>query len=487
VTTTDATDRRLSSGIEGLDEVLCGGFIPGRAYMVRGEPGVGKTALGMHFLGAGTAAGERVLFLSQGATEDALRQDAESSGLSTEGIAFLDFAPKAELFTEAPRFDIFATPASDDDSAVAQIVQKIEELRPARVFLDALTYGRHLATDIVDFRRQAHAFLRFLVEQGATVLFASGSSDRRADEDLQFLSDGVLHLDYSAAVGGRLLTVTKMRGSRFKMGRHSVRITAEGMRVYPKLVPEAHGRRFEPDQIQSGVEELDRLVGGGIERGTVTLITGPTGIGKSTLAVQFARAAALRGERAVLYSFEEAAGTLMHRANAVGMPLEELIEGGSLAIVEAEPLQLTPEQFALGVRDEIERREARVIVLDSIAGYRLAIRGEDLVEHIHALCNYLKNMGATVIAIFELSAITGEFQATDAGLSYLSDNIVFLRYVELDGELRRVIGVLKKRMSDFEKRLRELTITKDGITVGEPLTGMRGILRGVPERDPHLR
>lgn len=474
-------DGRLSTGIEGLDEILNGGLIPRRAYMVRGEPGVGKTALGLHFLAAGRDGGERTLFLTQGATIEAVQMDARSIGVDTEGIEFVDFTPEPELFSESKSYDVFSPLEHEREEYSARVVDTIERMLPARVFLDALTHGRHLSADVVDFRRQAHAFLRFLVSSGATVLFASGSSDQRSDEDLQFMSDGVLHLEYSREAGGRVLTVTKMRGSRFRLGRHSIRIDDDGVHVYPRLVPEQHGRTFVDEPIPSGLPELDALFGGGFERGTVTMITGPSGVGKSTLAMQFLRVSAARGERAVSYSFEEANSTILQRCAATGQPLGPLIEAGALDLVEAEPLDYTPDQFALAVRREIEERGTRLVLLDSLAGYRQAIRGEELVAQIHALCRYLRNMGVTVIVIYENNMITGDFRATELGISYLADNIVFLRYIEVDGELRRVVGVLKKRMSDFEKAMRELAITSEGLVVGEPLRGMRGLLTGVPE------
>jgi circadian clock protein KaiC len=471
---------RLSTGIEGLDEVLDGGLIPRRAYMVRGEPGVGKTAVGLHFLAAGRAAGERTLFLTQGATIEAVQTDAQSIGIETEGMEFVDFTPEPELFSQSQSYDVFSPIEHERETYTARVVATIEQMRPERVFLDALTQGRHLSADVIDFRRQAHAFLRFLVSKGATVVFASGSSDQRSDEDLQFMSDGVLHLEYSPEAGGRVLTVTKMRGSRFRLGRHSIRIADDGLHVYPRLVPEQHGRSFVDEPIPSGIGELDALFGGGFERGTVTMITGPSGVGKTTLAMQFLRVSAERGERAVAYSFEESAVTMLQRSAATGRPLEALLGSGMLDLVEAEPLDYTPDQFALAVRREIEQRGTKLVLLDSLAGYRQAIRGEDLVQQVHALCRYLKNMGVTVIVVYENNSITGDFRATELGISYLADNIVFLRYVEVDGELRRVVGVLKKRMSDFEKAMRELTITADGLVVGEPLRGLRGILTGVP-------
>lgn len=477
-----AGNGRLSSGVPGLDQVLCGGFLPQRTYMVRGEPGVGKTAIGLHFLADGVARGERVLFLTQGATAEAVRQDAASIGLSIEGVDFLDFTPGPDEFAVLESYDVFEPGDAERGRYAATVVDAVREIRPTRVFLDALTQGRHLAEDIVEFRRQAHALLRYFVGEGATVVFASGSSDRRADEDLQFMSDGVLHLEYSRE-GGRILSVTKLRGSRFKLGRHSLRITNHGLEVYPRLVPEAHSQPYVDEQIDTGIVRLDELLGGGIERGSITLITGPSGVGKSTVATQFAKEAAARGERSVIYTFEEGMATFVHRSEAIGTPISEMLREGTLAVVEAEPLDYTPDQFALAVREEVEQRGSKLVVLDSLSGYRLAIRGEDLVEHVHALCRYLRNMGVTVIVLYEITTVTGEFRATEAGLSYLADNILFLRYVEIDSELRRVIGVLKKRATDFEKKLRELRITANGIEVGEPLTGFRGILRGVAGRD----
>jgi circadian clock protein KaiC len=479
---TTGVDRRLSSGVAGLDLILCGGFLPRRSYMVRGEPGVGKTAVGVNFLADGVRRGERVLFVSQGASLEAVTQDAASLGVSLEGIDFLDFTPAPEEFETYEPYDVFEPGDAERGRYASRLVDAMQTIQPERVFLDALTQGRHLAEDVVEFRRQAHALLRYFVGEGATVIFASGSSDRRADEDLQFMSDGVIHLEYSPE-GGRILSVTKLRGSRFKLGRHSLRITDQGLEVYPRLVPEAHSRPYVDEQIGTGVARLDTLLGGGIERGSITLVTGPTGCGKTTLATQFAKEAAARGERSVIYTFEEGLATFVHRSEAIGTPISEMIDEGLLSVIEAEPLDYTPDQFALAVRKEVEERGTRLVVLDSLSGYRLAIRGEDLVEHIHSLCRYLRNMGVTVIVLYEITTVTGEFRATEVGLSYLADNIVFLRYVEIDSELRRVIGVLKKRSTDFEKKLRELSITSRGLEVGEPLTGFRGILRGVAGRD----
>ena len=470
---------RLGTGIPGLDEISRGGLLAGRTYMVRGGPGVGKTALGLHFLVEGVRRGESAVFLSHGSDQESVVADAASIGLDASGVRFLDFTPTADFFAESQSYDLFAPGEVERESFTAQLIQQIEAAKPDRIFLDALTQVRHLSADLVDFRRQAHSFLRFLGSDGATVIFASGSSDRATDEDMQFMADGVVNLDYSQSLG-RTATISKLRGSGFRLGTHSARIDDDGFHVFPRLGPERFGRDVADEQIPSGVGELDAMLHGGIERGAVTLISGPTGVGKTTLATRFVTEAATRGERSVLYTFEESLSVLERRCESVSMPLGEILDRGELSIVEIEPLHYSPDEFALEVRREVEQRGTRLVMIDSTAGYRLSLQGEDLVSHLHRLCTYLKNMGVTVLLIDEVAEITGEFRATDSDVSYLVDNIVFLRYVELEGELRRVVGVLKKRTSDFQKTLRELTITSDGIVVGEPMHGYRGLLSGLP-------
>jgi circadian clock protein KaiC len=323
------------------------------------------------------------------------------------------------------------------------------------------------------------SFLRYLVEQGATVLFTSEAGREAPDDDLQFMADGVIHLDFSAE--GRTLGVSKFRGSDFRSGLHAMKLTATGVEVFPRLLPDNYQQEFVPEPLPSGVPELDELLHGGLERGTISIISGPTGVGKTTLGLQFMKEAAGRGERSVVYTFEERIDTLLSRAESVHIPVHAMIKRGTLSVVQVEPLQWTPDEFARQVRQEVEEHGTRIVMLDSTSGYRLSLRSGELVGHLHALCKYLQNMGVAVLLISEIEAITGEFRATETGISYLADNILFLRYLEVQGELRRAIGVLKKRLSSFERTLREIEISCYGIKVGKPLTELRGILRGTPE------
>ena len=470
---------RLSSGVLGLDEVLEGGLISQQAYLVRGGPGVGKTTLGLSFLLAGAALDEPTLFISLGESEDQLRANAKRLGFDTEGIAFLDLSPSSSFFAEVETYDIFSPAEVEREPITQRIVEQVQKVQPRRVFIDAMTQFRYLSSDVFQFRKQVLSFLRFLLEQGATVMFASEGNVANPDDDLQFMSDGVI--DLCQHEGDRSISVIKFRGSSFRSGSHTLRLLKTGMAVFPRLRPERYEQDFAMEAISSGITELDGLLHGGIERGTITVLTGPTGVGKTSLGLQFMKAAAERGERSVLYTFEEQVGTLLHRAEAISTPVWQMIELGTLSVVPIEPMDLSPDEFASKVREEVEQHHVRVVMIDSTAGYQLSVRGISLITHLHSLCKYLQNVGVTVILVNETESITGDFHVTEIGISYLADNIVFLRYLEVQGEMRKAIGVLKKRLSDFERTLRELDITSEGIRVGQPLTQLRGLLSGIPE------
>lgn len=478
-TETPAT-HRLRTGIRGFDDVVHGGFIPGRSYMIRGEPGTGKTLLGLHFLTADRD-GDPALFINLGESAADIRTDARRFGFDLENVQFLDLSPSSEFFVEDQSYDIFPADAMEDTSVTGDITEVVTDVDPSRVFVDPLTQFRYLASDEFQFREQVLSFLQFLKEQGCTVLFTSQNTPSTPDDDLQFMSDGIVTLGYTES--RRTLEVTKLRGSDFRSGTHSVRIGEDGMTVYPELVPEDHGTRFSSEQLSSGVPEIDQLLNGGIERGTVSILSGPSGVGKTTLGSQFMKEAAGRGERSVLYMFEESRGTFLHRCEAINIPVSDMIDRGTLAVEEVEALELSPEEFASRVRHEVEEEGATIVMLDGLQGYRLSVQGAEraLATKVHALGRYLQNMGVTTILVGEVSSITGDFEATDYEVSYLADNIVFLRYLEFEGEMRKAIGVLKKRAGDFERTLREFEITRHGIKVGEPLSGLRGILQGTPE------
>ncbi|MBX0324428.1 AAA family ATPase [Halomicroarcula sp. F13] len=473
-------ERRCTTGIDGLDTVLHGGLVPGRTYMVTGRPGTGKTILGQHFLTSGPSESSS-LFVNLEESESDVRANAETLGFDLEGVEFLDMSPGSEAFTDGQQYEIFAPSEVEGPDVVSAIDERVRELDPDRVFIDPLTQLRNLSPDTYQFRKQINGLIQFFRQRGATVLFTSQATPESPDDDLQYVSDGTFEL--TRTENGRAISVPKFRGSGTEDGHHSVRITDEGIQVYPVLHPEVHSQDFTSEVVSSGVPEVDQLLNGGVERGTVTVLSGPTGVGKTTLGTQFMKEAAGRGERSAIYMFEENRATLLARCESVNVPAKTMVERGTLTIKDVTPLDKSPAEFAAMVREEVEQRDARIVMIDGIDGYRLSLQGDeaDLERELNSLGRYLKNMGVTVILVDCVDNVTGQFQPTKSKVSYLADNIVFLRYLEMNGRLRKAIGILKKRTSDFERTLREFEITQHGITVGKPLTGLRGVLSGTPE------
>jgi circadian clock protein KaiC len=482
---TSAQFDRLSTGIGGLNEILQGGLIPERSYMLRGRAGSGKTLLGLHVLQEGIRQDETALFVNLEEDLNDLKANATAFGFDTEAIDFLDLSPTADVFTEDQSYEVFEASEVEQDPLTGKIVDTITEGDPDRVVVDPLTQLRYLTSGDYQFRKQIVGFMKFLKQRGATVVFTVQDTEDLPTDDIEFITDGTILL--GETTHGQTIGVPKFRGSAVRNGEHAYRITDNGMKVYPELEASQHDGDYSADHISAGVPEIDELLNGGISRGTVTIISGPTGVGKTTLGTQFMKEAAGRGERSVIYLFEENTKTFMNRSRAVNIPINDMIERGTLQVHEVNALERSPQEFGCMVRTEVENNDTGIVMIDGIAGYRLTLRGEDdtVLERMHTLGRYLNNMGVTTILVDETKNVTGEFNATQENISYLADGIVFLRHLELQGKLRKAIGVLKKRTSDFERTLREFEITSHGIKVGEPLTGMRGILSGTPEVIDH--
>jgi circadian clock protein KaiC len=475
------TPGRVSTGITGLDELLDEGLPAGRSYMLRGEPGTGKTIVGFHFLTAGVAAAEDPLFVAFEEPRGDIERNAAELGFDLDGVEILDLSPSSDRFLEDRSYSAFQPSEVEGDEPTRRIADAVRERDPGRIFIDPLTQLRDLSPDDYQFRQDVASLMSFLRERGTTAMFTTQPTERQPDDDLQFLGDGIVSL--TRAGRGRRVAVEKLRGSDFRGGSHAFRIGEGGISVYPSLVPGDYEREFTTETVSSGVDELDALLGGGFERGTVSVITGPSGVGKSTTGSAFVQAAARRGEHATAYLFEETADQFRYRSDAIGFGMDELLEQGTLDIREVEPMELSADEFADRVREEVEEQDTTVVMLDGTAGYRLSLRDEEgLLEKLHALCRYLRNVGVTVILVEEQSQVTGGFSATQENISYLADSILFLRYLELEGEIRKAVGVLKKRLGGFEPTLRSLSIDEDGLHVGEPMTDLRGVLTGTPER-----
>ncbi|OGB22440.1 MAG: hypothetical protein A3I66_04005 [Burkholderiales bacterium RIFCSPLOWO2_02_FULL_57_36] len=482
---------RISTGVPGLDMVLNGGLLAQRSYLIRGGPGTGKTTLGLHCLAA-MPKNKRTLFLGLSEPVERIVRDAQAQGLDLSDVAWCDLTTSKDAFFEGESYDIFSPAEVERKPMTQQIIRMIEQVKPACVLIDSLTQLRYLSANSYDFRKQTLALIKYLNDQGATVLATSETSIEAPDDDVQFIVDGILEVDFQHGAAtrrnegrgfaGRGITAVKFRGSNFAPGRHELLIGDHGVQVFPRLVPAEHGQRFIAETISSGIDELDRITHGGLHRGTVTVITGPSGVGKTTLAVHYMKEAAKRGERSVIFSFDEGLATLIHRSESVGIPMQMMLADGILQTIAVEPLSMSADQFAHLVRQKVEHEQVRVVLIDSVRGYGLSVRGEDLVLHLHALCGYLKNMGVTVLLNDETDAIMDQaFHPTSVGVSYLASGVIYLRYVAIDNRLCRALGVLKIRTSDFENTQHEFQITRHGIVIGAALqSGTHGLLPGIP-------
>lgn len=479
----------LGTGVPGLDELLNGGLITGRMYLVRGEPGSGKTMLGMEFLNEGLDNGETVLFIhGEESREDIIANGAEL-GVDLSSADFLDLGPESDFFAEEQSYDLVDPQDIESNQFIDDIRDAIEELDPNRVCIDPITQLRYVEASDYQFRKRLISFMRFLKDRGTTVLATRTMSTTSIHEDeIASLSDGIIEL--GRGDNGRRIAVPKHRGVGQRDGDHGLAIREGGIEVYPSLIPQLHDDDFPIDHVSTGIDKFDALLGGGIETGTATFISGPTGVGKSTTATQILTEAAEHGHNPAAYLFEESMRTFCYRSEALGLPVRDLHEDDKIAIEPIEPLAMTVEEFARKVQQQVESRGTDIVMIDGVDGYRMSLHsGEDeLTKRLHGLIRYLKNMGVTVFLLDESDQVIGMPSATSSNISYIADNIIFLNYIEMGGELRKVVGVLKKRVGGFEHTLREFSITSEGINLGDPLTGIQGVLDGAPswlDSDPH--
>ncbi|QBQ55917.1 ATPase domain-containing protein [Nitrosococcus wardiae] len=473
------TSERISTGLVELDPILFGGFIKQSSYLIRGGPGQGKTTLGLHFLSAANPQNS-ALFIGFQETEEQLRANAKAVGIDVSNIHFLRLSPDEHFFTDQQGYDVFAAADVEQEPLAQSIIEAVERALPTHVFIDSMTQLRFLSADIYQYRKQVLSFLRYFRERGATVLFTSELSTELPDDDLQFIADGVITLD--TAPTGSFIQVSKFRGSNFLRGPHQVRLGHRGLEVFPRpLPPKANFSEDERWRWNTDIEKLDEILGGGLEAGTISLITGPSGIGKSTLASLFVARAAAQGRKAAVYLFDEELSALLHRASSLKINLKEPLTDGRLSIEQVEPLRYLTDEFARLVMRKVEEEDVELVVLDSIAGFELTLGGShESKTAIHALAKSLSRRGASVLLVNEVQALVGQFRISERGISYLSDNVIFMRFMEVEGELKKLLGVLKKRLSAFDTRVYTYEIGPTALSIGAPVgkQGWQNVLGG---------
>lgn len=471
----------VATGIEGLDTILEGGLTPNRLYLLEGLPGAGKTTTGLQFLREGAARGETVLYVTLSETEAELREVSASHGWSLEGVHVHEMMPMGDQLDPDEQYTMFYPSEVELGAVTQRILAEVERLHPQRVVFDSLSEIRLLAGNLLRFRRQILALKQYFAGRKATVLLLD--ENHEAELNAHTIVHGVISMDQlRPEFGGdrRRLRVIKMRGRPFHGGFHDYEILTGGVKVFPRLVAADHRRDVEGSTLHSGLDPLDALLGGGIERGTSTLLIGAAGAGKSSLAMHFVMEAAARGEHSAVFLFEESLHALRTRSKGLGLDLDARIADGLVTIQSVDPSELSPGEFFQIVRDAVETSNARIVVIDSLNGYLNAMpEARFLVTQLHELLTYLGHMGVSSFLINAQQGLIGSMNST-LDVSYLADTVVLLRYFEATGEVKTAISVLKKRTGAHERTLREMTISGKGITIGEPLRNFRGVLTGVP-------
>lgn len=471
------------TGIEGLDDVLGGGLCRRRLFLIEGSPGTGKTTIATQFLLEGAAAGERGLYITLSETEDELRASAASHGWSLDGVELYELVPPESLLDEDQQQSLLYSSDLELGETTKRIFEAFERVRPHRIVLDSLSEIRLLAQNSLRYRRQILAVKHYFSGKDATVLMLDDLTSEANDKTVHSVAHGVLRLEELSPDYGserRRMRVIKYRGRRYRGGYHDLAIHTGGVRVFPRLVSAEHRHAFKREVISTDLPELNALLGGGVERGTSMLVLGPAGTGKSLLGLTFVQGAINRGENAALFAFDEELGLLTERAKGLGVDLQQMVDSRRLVLEQVDAAELTPGEFSARVRQCVEVHGARTVVIDSLNGYQAAMPGEQaLILHMHELLQFLNRQGATTLLTVAQHGLVGDMRSP-VDVTYLADTVLLLRYFEALGRVRRAISVIKKRTGEHEDTIREFRIGRNGFTLGEPLVGFQGILRGVP-------
>ena len=472
------------TGIEGLDHILRGGFSPHRLYLIEGVPGSGKTTLALQFLLEGRQRSESTLYVTLSETEEELQEIALSHGWSLDGIAIRELMPRETSLEGEDQYTMFHPSEVELTETTKLVLADVERIRPSRIVFDSLSELRLLAASALRYRRQVLALKHFFTGRKCTVLVLDDLTGNDRDIQLQSIAHGVLRLEQLNPGYGaerRRLIVVKHRGVAFRGGYHDFIIRRGGIDVFPRFRAGDNPPALISERLASGIDELDRLLGGGLERGTSTLFVGAPGSGKSSLATQFVWAAAERGENAAMFIFDESVNTLLTRSAGLGLDLRPHLQSGRVTIQHIDPAELSPGAFAHAIRSAVEERRISVAVIDSLNGYLNAMPEERfLTIQLHELLGYLGQAGVATMLIGAHQGLIGGPMNSPVDASYLADAVILLRFFEARGEVRQAVSIIKKRGGEHERTIREFTMENGSISVGEPLRGFRGVLTGVP-------
>lgn len=476
---------RYKTGIQGFDDILNGGFPENRLYLMQGEPGTGKTTLAFQFLLEGIAQGQRCLYISFSESREELQSVADSHNWDISALDMLELGSIEEQLKPESQNTIFYPSEVEMNQTINVLYSEIERIKPQRVVFDSISEMRMLAESSLRYRRQMLALKQYFAKQNCTVLMLDDLTTSPKDLQVQSIVHGVINLKKLHPEFGnerRRLNIVKLRGIEYMGGFHDYIIRKGGIDVFPRMISAHHNSKLDLHKFSSGIPELDKLLGGGLAGGTSTLFLGPAGTGKSTLSIQYAYAAAERGQKAIVFAFEESVATLIARANAIGMNIQKHIDSGTMKISKIDPAQLSPGEFSDKIRNTVLNEDFKVVSIDSLNGYLHAMPEEQfLTLQLHELLTFLASQGVATLLVLAQQGMLGHMMNTPIDLTYLADTVVITRYFENAGTVRKAVSVIKQRSGLHETTIRELTFTKEGIVVGKPLTEFRGVLTGVPE------
>lgn len=479
-----STQALASTGVEGLDDILGGGLTHERLYLIEGEPGSGKTTLALQFLLEGVRRGEPVLYVTLSESAEELDAVVRSHGWTLDGISVRELTPSEEGVRAEDMYTMFHPSEVELGETTRAILAEVERIKPARVVFDSLSELRLLAGNALRYRRQILALKQFFAGRHCTVLLLDDKTSADHDLQVQSIAHAVLTLEQLSPDYGaerRRLRVVKYRGVRFRGGYHDFVIQRGGLLVFPRLVAREHRLISVHEKLPSGITELDDLLGGGIERGTSTLIEGAAGTGKSTLASAFVWAAAERGQNVAMFLFDEGLSTMLTRTAELGLDLRKHLDSGRVTIQQVDPAELSPGELGHWVRQAVEVRESAIVVIDSLNGYLHAMPGEHfLIIQLHELLSFLGQARAATILISAHHGLIGSQLVSPIDASYLADAVILMRYFETRGEVRQAISVIKKRGGVHERTIREFRLGDGRVQVGPALRDFSGVLTGAP-------
>ena len=472
----------IPTGSDALDHILAGGYEKGRVHLLEGRPGSGKTTLAMQFLMAARERGEKALYITLSEGRDELLQSAASHGWSLDGIEIYELIPPELSLDPSQHQSVVYASDLELGETVQLVMDEVRRQEPTCVVFDSLSDIRLLAGGSLRYRRQVLALKHFFHQLGSTIVFVDDLTEEMDDANLHSLVHGVIRLDQAIGIYGterRRMRVFKMRGRAFRGGSHDYVIRKGGVVIFARLVANEHAdTNVERERASTGVPALDNLLGGGIDRGTSTLIMGPAGSGKSTLAMQCLIHGLEQGESALFISFDETRRNFYRRARGLGMDFERHAE--SFRFMQIDPAELSPGELTSIVRHHVEVCGVEAVVLDSLSGYQNSMPEEQfMLLQMHELLTYLNQQGVITFLILAQHGLVGQMQS-QVDLTYLSDSVLLLRFFEAFGELKRALSVVKKRTGGHEASIREYQITPEGVRVGDPLRTFSGVLTGVP-------